>query len=119
MYKIAVVDDDLIVREIIKNALESKGWQISVFENGEQFINALNSSDNFDLLFLDLIMPGMNGFTLLKEMKGMNKKIPTVVLTGLNREESVVMAHNHGVQSYLVKPVKPAEIIEKAEDILG
>jgi CheY-like chemotaxis protein len=119
MYKIAVVDDDLIVREIIKNALESKDRQVSVFENGEQFLNVLNTGDNFDLLFLDLIMPGMNGFTLLEKMTSMNRKIPTVVLTGLNREESVVMAHNHGAKSYLVKPVKPAEIIEKAEEILG
>ena len=117
--RIAVVDDDMIVREIIKNTFASTGWGIFDFSNGADFIQALKGSSPYDLLFLDLIMPDMNGFTVLQEMKAAEISTPTIILTALTRKESVVKARQFGVSSYLIKPIKPEEILAKAAEILG
>lgn len=117
--RIAVVDDDMIVREIIRNAFGSTGWEIFPFTNGMEFVEALDSEETFDLLFLDLIMPEMNGFAVLQMMNGRNIEIPTIILTALSRKESVVKAREFGVNSYLIKPIKPEGILAKAAEILG
>ena len=117
--RIAVVDDDMIVREIIRNAFGVTGWEIVPFKNGLEFVEALDSDQSFDLLFLDLIMPEMNGFAVLQMMNGRSLEIPTIILTALSRKESVVKAREFGVNSYLIKPIKPESILAKAAEILG
>jgi CheY-like chemotaxis protein len=117
--RIAVVDDDMIVREIIRNAFGVTGWEIVPFKNGLEFVEALDSEQSFDLLFLDLIMPEMNGFAVLQMMNGRSLEIPTIILTALSRKESVVKARQFGVNSYLIKPIKPESILAKAAEILG
>lgn len=117
--RIAVVDDDMIVREIIRNAFGATGWEVFPFTNGLEFVEALDSEEKFDLLFLDLIMPEMNGFAVLQMMNGRNLEIPTIILTALSRKESVVKAREFGVTSYLIKPIKPEGILAKAAEILG
>ena len=117
--RVAVVDDDMIVREIIKNSFASTGWQVVPFEDGMGFVEALEAGETFDLVFLDLIMPNMNGFAVLQMMNGRNYNIPTIILTALSRKESVVKAREFGVNSYLIKPIKPEGILAKAAEILG
>ena len=117
--RIDVVDDDMNVREIIKNAFGATGWEVVPFANGKEFAEALDSEKSFDLLFLDLIMPEMNGFEVLQMMSGRNLEIPTIILTALTRKESVVKAREFGINSYIVKPIKPEGILAKAAEILG
>jgi len=117
--RIAVVDDDMIVREIIRNAFSATGWEIVPFANGVEFVEKLETDKSFDLLFLDLIMPEMNGFAVLQMMKGKKIEIPTIILTALSRKESVVKAQEFGVSSYMIKPIKPEGILAKAAEILG
>lgn len=117
--RVAVVDDDMIVREIIRNAFGTTNWEIVPFANGLEFVEALETDKAFDLLFLDLIMPEMNGFAVLQMMNGNGVEIPTIILTALSRKESVVKAREFGVNSYLIKPIRPEEILAKAAEILG
>ena len=63
--------------------------------------------------------PEMNGFAVLQMMNGKNVEIPTIILTALSRKESVVKAREFGVSSYLIKPIRPEEILAKAAEILG
>ena len=63
-------------------------------------------------------MPEMNGFAVLQMMNGRNLEIPTIILTALSRKESVVKAQEFGVDSYLIKPIKPEDILAKAAEIL-
>ena len=117
--RVAVVDDDMIVREIIKNTFRSTGWTVFDFSNGADFIESLEKNEPYHLLFLDLIMPEMNGFTILQKISAKKISIPTIILTALTRKESVVKARQFGVNSYLIKPIKPEEILAKAAEILG
>lgn len=117
--KIAVADDDLIVRKAIEKTFESSGCKTSLFANGADFMEALERGETFDLLFLDLIMPKMNGFAVLQMLEGQNMEIPTIILTGVSRKESVLKARKFGVTSYLIKPIKPEEMLAAAMEILG
>ncbi|HAK46793.1 MAG TPA: response regulator [Spirochaeta sp.] len=115
--KIAVVDDDIIIQELVKTVLDDTDWEVSVYNNGKEFVNAL-ASDTFDLVFLDLMMPEMNGFQVLQFMKQQKIDIPTIVFSALTRKETVGKAMSFGVKSYIIKPLKPESLKSKAFEIL-
>ncbi|MDC7226436.1 MAG: response regulator [Spirochaetales bacterium] len=114
---IAVVDDDMIIQELVKTVLDDTGWNCSVFNNGKEFVDSL-SSQSFDLVFLDLMMPEMNGFQVLQYMKQKKINIPTIVFSALTRKETVGKAMSFGVKSYIIKPLKPENLKSKAFEIL-
>jgi len=116
---IAVVDDDFIVHSIVESALADTRWNVRTFGDGAEFLAALNDKEEFDLVFLDLVMPGMNGFAVLQYLSTFPKVIPVIVLTALSRRESVQKAMQFNVGSYLVKPIKPDGIIKKALELLN
>lgn len=116
---IAVVDDDFIVHSIVESALGDTRWSVRTFGDGAEFLAALNKEEAFDLVFLDLVMPGMNGFAVLQFLSTYPKVIPVIVLTALSRRESVQKAMQFNVGSYLVKPIKPDGIIKKALELLN
>ena len=89
--KIAVVDDDMIIQELVKTVLDDTGWELCIYDNGKEFVNAL-ASESFDLLFLDLMMPEMNGFQVLQFMKQQKIDIRTIVFSALTRKETVSKA---------------------------
>jgi CheY-like chemotaxis protein len=114
---IAVVDDDIVIQELVKTVLADTGWDVSVFNNGKEFVMALPSK-KFDLVFLDLMMPEMNGFQVLQFMKEQKIDIPTIVFSALTRKETVGKAMSFGVKSYIIKPLKPEALQQKAVEIL-
>ena len=115
--RIAVVDDDMIIQELVKTVLADTGWEISVFNNGKEFVNEL-AANTFDLVFLDLMMPEMNGFQVLQFMKQQKINIPTIVFSALTRKETVSKAMSFDVKSYIIKPLKPENLKSKAFEIL-
>jgi len=115
--RIAVVDDDIVIRELIKTAFSDTGIDIREYEDGEQFMNDLEEVDA-DLVFLDLLMPVMDGFTVLKKLNEIGNKVPVIILSALSKRESVVEALKYGVTSYIVKPLKPDWIRKKATEVL-
>ncbi len=117
---IAVVDDDFIVHSIVESALKETNWKVKSFENGNDFMSYMTTDhEEFDLIFLDLIMPGMNGFAILQFLATYKVHIPVIVLTALTRKESVSKAMSFNINSYLIKPIKPEGIINKALEVLN
>lgn len=115
-YKAAVVDDDFIVHEIVKNTLEGLPIQVVAFEEGKSFLDSLN--DGFDLIFLDLMMPGLTGFDVLGRLKQAGVTTPVIITSALSRRETVLKAMSFGIKSYLIKPLKPADILRKVKEVL-
>ena len=115
--RIAIVDDDMVIQELVKTVLEDTGWELFVYNNGKEYVNAL-ASETFDLAFLDLMMPEMNGFQVLQFMKQQKIEIPTIVFSALTRKETVGKAMSFGVKSYIIKPLKPENLKSKAFEIL-
>ena len=116
-FNIAAVDDDLVIRELLKTVFSERAWNVETFENGKIFVEALPDSE-FDLIFLDLMMPEMDGFQVLQHMKDKGIDTPVIVFSALSRKETVVQVVGMGVISYLIKPIKPDELFDKVREFL-
>ncbi len=114
---IAIVDDDFVMQELLKTTFEAIGANGVTFSNGREFLAEVRSRV-FDLVFLDLRMPEIDGFGVLAELKAQDLDMPIIVLSAVTNRESVVRAFQAGVKSYLVKPLKPEQILKKALEIL-
>jgi DNA-binding response OmpR family regulator len=115
--KIAVVDDDFVIREMIKNTFQRIDAVVSTYANGGEFLE-IAEKEVFSLVFLDLMMPKVDGFSVLRTMQVNRIEQPVIVLSSVTQRESVVRAFQMGVKSYLIKPLKPDDIFRKSLEIL-
>ncbi len=116
-FSVAIVDDDLVTRELVAVALSRTGWEVLPYENGKLFVDDL-SSRKPDLLFLDLLMPVMDGFAVLSFLKTAKERVPVIIFSSLSDRQTVFKALSFGVKSYLTKPLSPNDILSKAVEIL-
>jgi CheY-like chemotaxis protein len=114
---IAIVDDDFVIQELLRTTFEAIDAKVTTFSNGREFLTAVRSRV-FDLVFLDLRMPEIDGFGVLAELKAQDLEMPIIVLSAVTNREAVVRAFQAGVKSYLVKPLKPEQILRKTLEIL-
>lgn len=114
---IAIVDDDFVIREMVKAVLSDMGPTIREYENGRQFVEDSDVS-GCDLVFLDLMMPEMDGFQVMAQLKRDGVDVPIIVLSALSQRETVVKAMKFGVTSYLIKPLQPEAVLNKAREVL-
>ncbi len=114
---IAIVDDDQVTRTILQNTFKQLNAEISLFDSGSEFLMATNKHI-FDLIILDIYMPGFSGFDILKTLHSKQYKSPIIVYSNATNKESVVQALSLGAKSYLVKPLKPEALLQKAIEVL-
>jgi DNA-binding response OmpR family regulator len=115
--RIAAVDDDRIIQELIKNTFAASGAAVKTYSDGSEFLADLDA-ETFDLAFLDLMMPRVDGFEVLKALQTRDIRYPVIVLSAITQRETVIKAFQMGIKSYLVKPLKPADIFTKSMEIL-
>ncbi len=115
---IAVVDDDEIIQELIKTAFEESAVIVSSYNDGQEFTDDPESGSK-DLVFLDLLMPRKDGFSVLKELSAKADAPPVIVLSAVSQRDAVIKAMQLGVKSYLIKPLKPENVLRKAAEVLG
>ncbi|MCK9393955.1 MAG: response regulator [Candidatus Paceibacterota bacterium] len=104
--KILVAEDEKPLAKALEIKLSKEGYDVFIATNGEEAISMLSSQD-FDILILDLIMPKKDGFVVLEYLKDQNKKIKTIVLSNLAQEEDFKKAKGLGAKSYFVKSNTP------------
>jgi DNA-binding response OmpR family regulator len=114
---IAVVDDDFAIQELIKSTFKSQGTTVKTYSDGASYL-ADAKVENFDLVFLDLLMPKVDGFAVLRAMRAENNHTPVIVLSVVTQRETVIQAFQLGIKSYLVKPLKPDDLLKKTVEIL-
>lgn len=115
--KVAVVDDDFIVQEIVKNTFGPSGSQVFTFDDGSEFLGAI--PDDLDILFLDLMMPKVDGFAVMESLKASGSQTPIIILSALSRRDTVLRAMTYGISSYLTKPLKPDDLLRKTFEVVG
>ncbi|MDR2376806.1 MAG: response regulator [Treponema sp.] len=115
--RIAVVDDDFVIQELVKNTFGKIGVSVKAFSHGGEYLDCL-AHENFDLLFLDLMMPKVDGFEVLKALSTRNDSPPVVILSSVTQRDTVIRAFQMGIKSYLTKPIKPQDIFRRAVEIL-
>ena len=113
----AIVDDQAIFRNILHSHLSSINAESELFESGEQFLKAIEEKQ-YDLIILDIFMPGLSGLDVLKTLQQKQSETPVIVYSQAIQKEAVMMALNLGAKSYLVKPQKPETILAKCVEVL-
>jgi DNA-binding NtrC family response regulator len=108
-YRVLVVDDDHYSRLMLKKALEHQGYMVTLCSSGHEALQCLKD-DKFDLIITDLIMDGISGIDLLKEVKKSGNNIATILLTGHASVETAIEAVRLGANDYMLKPINLEEL---------
>ena len=114
---ILIVDDDDRIRNLLKDYLNENGYIISTAENAEQAKEKLHYL-KFDIIILDVMMPGQNGYDLTKEIKK-KIKVPIILLTAKGEVENRIKGLELGADDYLGKPFEPKELLLRIKNIIN
>ena len=120
MAKIVIVEDDKFLRELITQKILKEGYQVVEAINGEEGV-AKAKEEKPDLMLLDLILPGIDGFEALRQMKENSgtANIPVIILSNLGQKDDVERGMKLGAADYMVKAhFTPGEILAKIKSIL-
>jgi DNA-binding response OmpR family regulator len=119
--RILIIEDEKILSDLLEKKLKEEGYEVSLAPNGEAGLSILRK-EKFDLILLDIIMPKMGGFEVLKEMNkdSQLKKIPVIVISNSGQPVEISRALELGVKDYLIKTqFDPQEVVEKVKKQLG
>ncbi|WP_294637547.1 response regulator [uncultured Aquabacterium sp.] len=112
--KILLVDDSKTELHVLSELLTKKGYQVRTAENGEEALRRLQE-DKPDLILMDVVMPGQNGFQLTRTITRdpQYAAIPVIICSSKNQETDRVWGMRQGARDYVVKPVNPDELLAK------
>ena len=112
MKRVLVIEDDETVREVLRSFLGQKGFEVTLAQNGESGLDLLRA-EKFDLIFTDLVMPGISGMEVLKEVVASKIAVPVVVMTAFGTVQTAVEAMRIGAFDYITKPFSPKELLAR------
>ncbi len=115
--KILVVDDDPRLRDLLRRYLGENGFHVLVGENGTA-MNRLLTREHFDAIILDLMMPGEDGLTLLKQLRAKKDMTPVIMLTARGEEIDRIVGLELGADDYIPKPFNPRELLARIHAVL-
>lgn len=106
--RLLVVDDDAMNSDLLRERLEVEGYQVATAANGREALDRLKV-EKFDLVLLDMVMPELDGYQVLRKIKADEqlRQIPVIMISGLDDLNSVAKCIEHGADDYLPKPYKP------------
>lgn len=114
---ILVVDDESQLRLTLSLILKKGGYQVSTASGGQEALRCLKEKQ-FDLMFMDLNMPGMSGTELLVEVHSQRPRLPVLILTAHATLETAIQAVKLGARDYLIKPAEPEFMLARVHEIL-
>ncbi len=118
MTKVFVVEDDPAVRDVVEHALVREGMEAKAVADGEAALEHLRASEPYDLVILDVMLPGMDGIELCRELRAGEAgpalvDVPVIMLTARDDETSVVVGLEVGADDYVTKPFRPRELVSR------
>ncbi|MDO5040522.1 MAG: response regulator transcription factor [Peptoniphilus sp.] len=116
MGKILVVDDEKSIAEIIEYNLKREGYEVTLAHDGQEALDIFKDK-NFDLIILDIMMPKLDGFSVLKEVRK-SSGVPVIMLTAKQEEVDKILGLELGADDYVVKPFSMRELIARIKAIL-
>ncbi len=114
--KILIVDDEVLIRKVIKEYCILENYEVVEAENGIDAIEKIKH-DNIDLIVLDVMMPKLDGLSAFKEIKKI-KNIPTIVLSARSEEFDKLTGFELGIDDYVTKPFSPKELMARIKAVL-
>lgn len=116
---IYVVEDDASIRELVVYTLQSTGFEVNGFDNGNDFLTAVKVKTP-ELVLLDIMLPGQDGISLLKQLRANNttKKLPVIMVTAKGTEYDKVIGLDSGADDYVSKPFGMMELVSRIKALL-
>jgi len=110
--KILLVEDEPRLNEFVKKGLQQNGYVVDSVDNGSEALN-LAATEPYDLIVLDLMLPGQSGFDVLDNLKRFNIKIPVIIISALNSADRVIEGLDKGAVDYIKKPFDFGEFLAR------
>ena len=113
--RVLVVDDEKLIRDVIKEYLLLENMEVDDASNGNEAIEKVKSKD-FDIIIMDIMMPKMDGYTACREIKKL-KDIPFIMLSARGEEYDKLIGFDLGIDDYVTKPFSPKELVARIKAI--
>ena len=116
MSRILVVEDDAAVRDVVEHSLAREGMEVTTIGDGKEALERVNGPELFDLIVLDVMLPGMDGISVCHELRkgdSPSSDTPIIMLTARDDETSVVVGLEVGADDYITKPFRPRELVSR------
>ena len=122
--RVLVIDDDPMIRGLVRDMLEAEGFEVVLAEDGQHGIELLDAEPrpvNFSVVVLDVVMPRMNGLDVLTRMKlhGHTQTLPVLMLTGEDKAEDIMAGYSVGADYYITKPFTRKQLLYGLKLVLG
>lgn len=115
--KVLIVDDESLIRDVIKEYALNEQYRVYEAENGEEAISTIQRHLDIDIIILDIMMPKLDGFSAYKEIKKI-KNIPTIMLSARGEEYDKLMGFDLGIDDYMTKPFSPKELMARIKAVV-
>lgn len=115
--KILLAEDDPNLGSILRTFLTSKGFEVSLAQNGKTAFEKFNR-EQFDFCIFDVMMPEMDGFTLAEQIRKLDKKVPILFLTAKSMKDDVLQGFTMGADDYVTKPFEMSELLARINAII-
>jgi excisionase family DNA binding protein len=116
--RVLVVDDEASIRDLLSKTLALAEYEVDTAADASAALDRVRGVE-YDLLIADLKMPGMDGLTLIRQVKRIRSELPVIIITGFSTESSAIEAVNLGVAGYLTKPFRVPQVLAAAAKALG
>ena len=114
---VLIVDDDEAVRTTLYKVIRSNGLDAEMASGGEQALNLI-SKTHYDLILLDVNMPGMDGFTLVQKLRSRGIKTPIIIVSGRKEDFDTLYGLDIGADDYITKPFNPVTLGAKVKALI-
>jgi DNA-binding response OmpR family regulator len=118
---VLVIEDEVHLQRLMRFMLEAEGLKVVVKSSGDEGLDFLDNNPIPDLILLDILMPGKDGLTVLRQLKlkDQTKNIPVVLLTALAQENVVISGIKLGAKDYVRKPFEPKELVSRVVKLVA
>ncbi len=113
MKKILIVEDDILIAEIERDYLEAEQFETTICQNGQEGLKRALEED-YDLIILDVMLPGINGFSICREVRR-EKDVAIIMVTAKKEDVDKIRGMGVGADDYIVKPFSPGEMVARAK----
>lgn len=117
MKKILVVEDEAAIREFVVINLQRAGYDVTEADCGEKALQIYEGSPDFDVAVLDIMMPGIDGITVCKELRKQSNEIGIIMLTAKTQEMDKITGLMTGADDYVTKPFSPSELVARVDAV--
>ncbi len=119
LIRIAIVDQDVVIRKLLENTFSQVSGECSLFENAASFLNSLSAGKEYDIVIMDLFLPDMDGINVLRTLQRRAFQTPIIIYSKMVTKEIILQALSSGARSFLIKPQKPGVILNKVLETIN